>query len=72
MKNNKSSSHIHSQADKDRCKPTRRRSRAQTDQPDDTLTQRSRRLDPYQRDRHNYDDYLQEEALEDEWFEQNS
>ena len=47
----------------------RRRSQAQEGIQDDTP---HRRRDPYKRDRADYNDYLQEEALEDEWFEKNN
>lgn len=45
-----------------------RRSKAQEGIPHDTP---QRRKDPYKRDRVDYNGYLQEEALEDEWFENN-
>ncbi len=55
--------------DDDRDRRQDRRSQAQEGTPNDTP---QRRKDPYKRDRVDYNDYLQEEALEDEWFEQNS
>jgi len=32
----------------------------------------NKRRDPYKRDRADYKDFLQEEALEDEWFDQHN
>lgn len=46
-----------------------RRSQAQEGTQNDTP---HRRKDPYKRDRVDYNDYLQEADLEDEWFEQNN
>jgi hypothetical protein len=56
--------------DKDdrRDRQQRKRSKAQEIR-DETL---HRRKNPYKRENVNYDYYIQEEALEDEWFEQNN
>lgn len=51
-----------------RDRSDRRRSNAQEIRED---TPHHRR-EPYKRQHVNYNDYLQEEALEDEWFEQNN
>lgn len=48
----------------------RRRGRAQGGLQDDAP--RHRRTNPYKREQVDYDHYLQEEELEDEWFEHNS
>lgn len=48
----------------------RRRGRAQGGLQDDAQQPR-RRTNPYKREQVDYDHYLQEEELEDEWFEHN-
>jgi hypothetical protein len=56
--------------DDDRDRHQQRRSQAQEGIQNDTP---QRRKDPYKRDRIDHrNDYLQEEALEDEWFEENN
>lgn len=58
--------------DERRDRGQQRRSKAQEVTPHDTPHDTPpRRKDPYKRDRVDYNDYLQEEALENEWFENN-
>lgn len=59
------------QRDKDdrQDRDERRRNKTQERIIDDVP--RRRRLKPYKREQTDYDDYLQDEALENDWFDQN-